>query len=190
MKMKKEKDYCFPMFNENKAITAAAYLLKLQNNKSDKYWLAKVMYYIERESLLKNGQPLFADQLYSIPYGPIASSVNDGIDLCAYQTESEWNKYFSLKNTRVTLLKDADYSTLSLFEKKLIENAFAKFKGWSFKRLHDFFSKLPEYKDTNSRENISYSDILSAEGYDPKTVVEILNELSYFHNLESTLNCA
>ena len=97
------------MFNEQKAISVAAYLLKLQNNKSDKYWLAKVMYYIERESLLKNGKPLFGDQLFSLPYGPIVSSVNDGIDLCEYPGESTWNEYFKLRGKIVELLKDADY---------------------------------------------------------------------------------
>lgn len=39
------------MFNEQKAISVSIYLLKLHNNKSFKYWLAKVMYYVERESL-------------------------------------------------------------------------------------------------------------------------------------------
>jgi hypothetical protein len=184
------REYNFPMFNEEKAIASAAYLLKLQCNISDKYWLAKVMYYVERESLLKNGQPLFSDQLYSIPYGPIASAVNDGIDLCAYPADSSWSKFFSLKDIKVNLIQDADYSVLSPFEKNLIKEAYQKFKGWDFNKLHDFFSKLPEYKETNSRETISYEEIFAAGGYDSKTTDEALKEISYIQSLESSLNSA
>ena len=178
------------MFNEQKAISVAAYLLKLQNNKSDKYWLAKVMYYIERESLLKNGKPLFGDQLFSLPYGPIVSSVNDGIDLCEYPGESTWNEYFKLRGKIVELLKDADYSILSPFEKKIIEESYGQFKGWSFAKLHDFFSKLPEYKETKNRERIFYKDILAGEGFEAEIADEALAELSYINTVESILHCA
>jgi uncharacterized phage-associated protein len=178
------------MFKKEKAIATAAYLLKLQNNLCDKYWLAKVMYYVERESLIKNGQALFSDQLYSIPYGPVVSEVNDGIDLCEYDAKTIWNFFFTLKGKIVELIKDADYSLLSSFERKIIESAYQKFKGWSFDQLHDFFSKLPEYKNTNSREIISYEEILAAEGYDPSSIQQLVNEIYYINKLESNLHCA
>ena len=188
--MRKIHKYKFAAFNEEKAIAVAAYLVNLQGKSSDKYWLAKVMYFVEREALIKNGQPMFFDQLYSVPYGPIASAVNDGIDLCSYPADSKWNQYFSLSNNTVMLIKDPDYSTLSLFEKKLIENTFQKFKGWSFNALHDYFRKLPEYKQTNSRMPIEYDEILSAAGFDPETIKETLEEISYINCLEGTLHCA
>ena len=62
-----------PSFNEEKAIAVASFLLNLSNNTSDKYWFNKVMYYIERQSLIKTGQPMFNDSLFSIKYGPIVS---------------------------------------------------------------------------------------------------------------------
>lgn len=179
-----------PKFNNEKAIAVAAYLISLQDNKTDKYWFAKVMYFIERESLIKNGQPIFFDDLYSIPYGPIASAINDNMELCSYPAETIWNEYFFLSNNTMTLLKDADYSIISAFEKEIIENSFQKFKGWDFNALHKFFSNLPEYKKTNGRIEITYDEILSGEGFKTEIIKETLDEMLYAASLESTLHCA
>ena len=67
-------------FRTDKAIAALTYLLELSGGKQDKYWLNMVMYYIERESILRYGDPMFYDDLCSTPYGPVASSVSDGIN--------------------------------------------------------------------------------------------------------------
>ena len=179
-----------PNFNDEKAIAVAAYLIKLQGNRCDKYWLAKVMYYVERESLIKNGQPLFFDELYSLPLGPIVSSVNDNIDSCSYPAESIWNHYFSLSNNEVAILNEPDYSIISTFEKNIIVEAYKKFRGWGFKSLHNYFEKLPEYKKTKGRIPIYYGEILSKVGYDEKAVTDTLEEISYITELESTLHCA
>lgn len=179
-----------PRYNNEKAIAVAAYLISLQDNKTDKYWFAKVMYYIERESLIRNGQPIFFDDLYSIPYGPIASSINDNMETCSYPAQTIWNEYFSLSNNTLTLLKDADYSIISTFEKEIIENSFQKFKGWGFNTLHDFFSSLPEYKKTIGRIEITYDEILSGEGFNTETIKETLDEMSYAAYLEDALHCA
>lgn len=177
-------------FKNQKALAVASYLLSLQGNKSDKYWMAKVMYYVERESLIKNGQPLFYDDLFSLPYGPIVSSVNDNIDLCSYPVETEWNEHFNLIGNDVTLEKEADYSILSAFEKRIIKEAQEKFFGWGFDKLHKFFESLPEYKKTKGRIPISYIDILSSEGLKKEVIEETLGELNYINQLESSLHCA
>ncbi|MBQ6503184.1 MAG: DUF4065 domain-containing protein [Flexilinea sp.] len=67
-------------FRTGKAIAALTYLLELSGGKQDKYWLNMVMYYVERESILRYGDPMFYDDLFSMPYGPVASTVSDGID--------------------------------------------------------------------------------------------------------------
>ena len=57
-------------FRTDKAIAALTYFLDLSQGKNDKYWLNKVMYYIERESILRFGEPMFFDDLYSMPFRP------------------------------------------------------------------------------------------------------------------------
>jgi hypothetical protein len=173
-----------PNFNEEKAMAAAALLLKLSGGQADKYWLNKVMYYIERQSLLKTGQPVFFDRLFSVPWAPIASAVNDAIDNSEYPFGGEWNAHILLHDKTVKLLQDADLESLSDFEEKLITEAFNKFKGWSFPQLRDYFHNLPEYTDTKSRIEINYEEILTKENVDPASVSDAIQNMAYLAWLE------
>ena len=115
-------------FQEDKAIAALTYLMTLSNNISDKYWLNKVMYYIERESILQYGEPMFHDDLYSMRYGPVVSSVNDGIDSTdsRFKAENKWKNYILLedKTNTVFLIAPGDFSLLSDSEIEIITEAY------------------------------------------------------------------
>ena len=178
-----------PNFKEEKAIAAASFLLSLSKNESDKYWLNKVMYYIERQSLVLTGQPMFNDSLFSIEYGPIVSNVNDAIDNTAYPFDNEWNDHFRVEGNTVRLIKEANYDSLSEFEENLIKDIYKKFKGWNFSRLKKFFHSLPEYKNTISRVDIEYDEILKKSGIDEKSIKDALETISYFNILEDSIHC-
>lgn len=184
------KEELIPSYRESKAIAAASKLLMLSGGKCDKYWLNKLMYYIERESLIQSGQPMFFDKLYSIPLGPVASAVNDGIDSTSYPADNAWSAHIKLEGNSVKLLFEADDSELSIFEEKIIENAYKKFKGWGFTRLKNFFHSLPEHVDTNSRVDLEYKEILSKTGASEHKINDALSELSYLSFVENTLDCA
>jgi|SRR5450759_5451719 hypothetical protein len=184
------KNIEIPRFKEEKAIAVAAMLLRLSGGSCDKYWLNKLMYYVERQSLVKSGQPIFFDRLYSVRYGPIVSAVMDGIESSEYPVDNLWARHFSVEGKTVSLREDADDSVLSPFEEKLIEEAYNKFKGWTFPKLLSFFHSLPENKNTTSREVINYDEILQAEGFDPETIEKTFEEISYLNYLESIVNCA
>lgn len=179
-----------PKYNEEKAIAAVSRFLKLSGGQCDKYWLNKLMYYIERQSLILSGQPMFFDALFSVKFGPLVSAINDGIDSASYPIDSVWHSHISLYNNKVKLLKEADYSELSPFEEELIEQVYKKFADWDFDRLYNFFHKLPENKNTNSRQCIEYEEILRNQGCSQEEIEETLEELSYLGYLESALNCA
>jgi len=178
-----------PQFKEEKAIVVTSYLLKLSGGQCDKYWLNKVLYFIERESLIRSGQPIFFDKLYSAPYGPIVSAINESINSTAYPENSKWCNHFSLNGNYVTQLSEADYSLLSPFEENLIKESYEKFLGWGFSKLKKYFHDLPENTETTSRIPINYEDILKAEGYSNQDIEDTLEELSYLYFLESKLNC-
>ena len=149
------------------------------------------MYYVERQSLVKTGQPMYFDRLYSLPYGPIVSAVNDGINSAAYNFNlSPWEDHFSLDCNAVELKMEADYSQLSPFEEQLIKDTFEKFAGWEFRSIRAFFDALPEHKETSTRENIDHAVILQAEGYEDEEITEALSEINYLHFLENILNIA
>ena len=176
-------------FKEDKAIAVASLLLKLSGNVCDKYWLNKVMYYIERQMIILTGQPMFNDSLYSIQYGPIASAVNDAIDNTAYPFENKWNHHIALKGTSVRLKKEANYDLLSEFEEEVIRNAFDKFKGWGFSELKNYFHNLPEHKETTSRIDIEYSEILRNSGIDENSIADALETISYLNEIEDSMHC-
>ena len=179
-----------PNYRENKAIAAASMLLELSGGKCDKYWLNKLMYYIERESLIQSGQPMFFDKLYSIPLGPVASAVNDGIDSTSYPVNSAWADHLQLKGRTVSLIRDADKAELSDFEENIIKNAFLKFREYDFKKLKKFFHDLPEYIETNSRIALTYEEILNKSGAKDHQVREAIAEIAYLSFLENSLDCA
>ena len=179
-----------PKFRETKAIASASILLQLSGGKCDKYWLNKLMYYIERESLLKSGQPMFFDKLFSLPHGPIVSAINDGIDSANMPGKSKWGEYFELTDNSVILKYFEDDSILSEFEIEIITEAFDKFKGWSFPKLKNYFDNLPENKITTSRELIDYEEILKLNGASEFQIKEAISEISYLSFIENSLDCA
>jgi hypothetical protein len=177
------------MYREDKAVAVVATFLYLSNGQCDKYWLNKVMYYVERQSLLLAGQPMFFDDLFSAPYGPIASNVNDGIDLASYPSKSIWSKCFRLENNNLKLEKTPDLEVLSDFEIELINSTFEKFKGKNFNEMHKFFRGFPEHTETNSRIAISYESILSAGGLPEEIIKETIEDISYLQFIEGSLTC-
>ncbi len=182
------KNY-LPNYREEKAIAAASLLLSLSKNQCDKYWLNKVMYYIERQSLVLTGQPMFNDSLYSVKYGPILSAVNDAIDNTAYPFDNGWNKHFTLDGNTIRLIAESNYDSLSDSEETIIREAFNKFKGWNFTQLKNYFHRLPEHKETVSRIDIEYQEILSKSGVDEESIQDALENISYFSYLKDTLHC-
>ena len=176
-----------PRFREDKAIAAVAELVMLSEGLCDKYWLNKIMYYIERTSLINSGQPVFFDTLFSVKYGPIVSAINDGIDASAYPYDSPWSKYISLSGNSVSLKEIPDTSVLSPYEEELISAAFEQFKGWDFEQLRNYFHNLPEFQNTETREEIHYPDIFSKEGLSDREIKETMDEISYLCFVEEKL---
>lgn len=175
-------------FNEKKAVTVAARLIQLNGGKCDKYWLNKLMYYVERQSLVLSGQPIFFDELFSIPWGPIVSSVKDGIDSCSYPYDTTWSNHLDLQGNSVALTVEPDYSELSQFEEKIIKDTYEKFRNFDFNQLKEYFHGLPEHKETNTREEISYEEILMHEGVDQEDIEEAMKELAYIQFFKNQIS--
>ena len=175
-------------FQEDKAIAALTYLMTLSNNISDKYWLNKVMYYIERESILQYGEPMFHDDLYSMRYGPVVSSVNDGIDSTdsRFKAENKWKNYILLedKTNTVFLIAPGDFSLLSDSEIEIITEAYDKYKNYSFSEIMNDFHQLPEYDEIKlnqhpQRKPITYEELLLKNDFSPEDPAEIIKEINY-----------
>ena len=178
-------------YNENRAVQAAAIFAKLEGGTIDKYKLAKLMYYLERETIVRTGQPLFHDALFSAPYVPVASGVNHGIDAIVPPKISNrdfekgehpaWENNFTRKG-ETSLLRTADPGSEELSESdiNLINEIQQKFKNWDFNELKNFFHDLPEYVETDAKIPIHFTEILRAEGASEEEIKELKAEYYYF----------
>jgi len=155
-------------FDNAKALAVLTYMLKLLNGRSDKHQLIKMMYWIERSSIIETGFPVFFDQAYSLPYGPILSQTLDNINSSNCET-SPWYGYIRLEAPHnVILIKAGDLDELSQYDEEQIKATVAKFGSTTFNDRTDYFHLLPEYTKVSNgeRADISYRVILeSASDY-------------------------
>jgi hypothetical protein len=180
-----------PKFREDKALAALSKLLEMKGGKADRYWLCKVMYFIERRSLIESGQPMFFGKLFSLPYGPIVSEVNDLLKKSTdLSIPSTWGNYLEIEGNTVKLIAPPDQSCLSQFDEEVIFKEFSEHQEENFNDLSNFSHKLHEYESTDSRKIISYEKILRDTGATEKEIKETIEEIYYLGSLEATLNCA
>lgn len=142
--------------------------------------LIKLLYLVDRRSLVRFGRPITFDWYFSLPHGPVLSftlnRINEEIDP---QNPSYWHRFISEREGHsVRLLGDMPNDQLSTAEEQLIDEVFSKFGEMSQWKLRDYCHELPEWQDPNgSRLPIEIRDILLAEGLDEEEVEEILTGL-------------
>jgi uncharacterized phage-associated protein len=165
-------------FNDLKTAQAAAYLLKLAGGRLNYMVLIKLLYLVDRQTLLSHGLPITGDRMFSMKNGPVLSQVlnfiNEGTCL---PKQSAWFDYVSPPSQyEVSLLKsDPETDELSRFELKLLQEVYAKYgtmEKWALVRLlHDI---LPEWKDPGSSSSpIEPEDILRAEARSDAEIREV-----------------
>ena len=183
-------------YNDKKAVQAAAIFTQLEGGTIDKYKLCKLLYYLERQTILTTGQPLFQSELFSVPLGPISSEVNDGINSVSPspkfkviydedQFENWIDHFYKISTKKLGLLNDPGDDMLSEADIELIKEISEKFSGWGFKQLKEFFHGLPEHTETDSRIPIPIEKILREEGISEEEIQELIEEYQYYVNLIS-----
>jgi len=163
-------------FREDRATQAAAKLLSLSNGRLNVLSLIKLLYFIDREALLRWGRPITFDSYYSMPHGPVVSFTLNLIDMPRDPVSpSYWHRYISeRKDHEVQLLKDVPNDQLSEAEELLIDEVFQKYQGYTQWELRDLSHKLPEWRDPHgSSVPITVRDILEAEGISEVDIREV-----------------
>lgn len=175
------------MFNEDKAIEMAAYLLKKAGGILPHLKLVKFMYLADRESFRLCGDSISGDVYFSLPLGPIPSmslSLING-ECIEEAKQQKWDARIAPKaNHLVALQSIADeaqsFEELSRHDKSILDGVFTQFHAMDQWRLSQWTHEhCHEWCDPKgSRLNISQKDILQAVGYDPKvaTLIEAENQ--------------
>lgn len=168
-----------PSFNEKKATGLATYFLQLAGGTMNKMKLIKLMYLVDRTSLCEMGQFVTNDDLYSLPYGPFLSNVDDLIDK-QRQQPSLWNQYITApRNYDVSLTKASPKNlqlSLSEYEQDLADKIYQQYGKMNKWDLVDLLHKiLPEWEDpgVGNRKPIDIQKILASCGKTPEEQKEI-----------------
>lgn len=117
----------------------------------DLWRMLKLVYLVDRSSLIESGAPVTGDELNSMQLGPTPSRIYDNtkIDRDERYKDAVWREYLTESIHNTVSLKKPSFETdeLSQFERNLIDDTWAKFGKLSFNDLWNYVHGLPEYKD-------------------------------------------
>jgi hypothetical protein len=160
-------------FNSRKAAQAACRLLNRHRGDLTLGEVIKLLYFVDRESLVRTGRPVTGDRMISMEHGTMLSrsyALVEGRDPDPRATEV-WDAYVSEPGEGhvVHSLRADDletYEALSDWELDLIDEIEAKLGDDGFSGLREKGHKLPEYRDPGTSSLlIDPRTILAAEGW-------------------------
>lgn len=180
----KEIQMVYPVFNEQKAVQIGAILFNLSGGSITYLKLARLMYLVERESLLKHGRPIMYDELCSHEYGPLPRTILNAMTKYKWKSceESLWFQYFSELSDdgySVKLLKDCLSRELSQANEDLIKNIYEQCGDMNAQDLRLYLRKtVSEWiVPVCGTSPITYRDILKAGGKSPEDIEQICQEI-------------
>jgi uncharacterized phage-associated protein len=163
----------FP-FNEKKATQAAAFLLKRHGRSLNYMLLIKLLYYADREALLRRGTPITGDQMVSMDYGPVLSNLL-GLVRNPHRPSDAWRNHIETgANYIVRLREEIDTSELSRFELELLAAIDAKHGQKDPFELSGESHLLPEWVDPKgSSIPIQVEDLVKAEHGSDQDIADV-----------------
>ena len=180
-------------FNERRATEATARFLKLRGGRMSYLKLIKMLYFLDREALLRWGRPVTTDRYVSMANGPVVSRIYELIrEEPAPGTDPIWHHYISTpQGWEVALLAEPETDELSRAEEALIDEIYAvygKMTRWDLVRASH---ELPEWQDPNgSAIPIQYRDILRAGNKTESEIAAVEAELESLATTEAMLQPA
>jgi uncharacterized phage-associated protein len=146
----------------------------------------KLMYFADREALLRWGAPITNDNYYSLDHGPILGRVKN-LMLEEEPERSFWAMHISSpSNYMIELIDEVGNDQLSRAEERLIDEIFRQNKHLDRWQLRDKSHELPEWRNPHgSSIQIEIEDILKAAGIDEKEREAIIRELAGSKKMEA-----
>jgi uncharacterized phage-associated protein len=173
-------------FNERKATQVAARFLNAAGGKLPYMSVLKLMYFTDREALLRFGAPITNDAYFSLDHGPILSRVKD---LMVEQRRERgfWSEHISApREYEIELTADAGDDQLSTAEERLIDEIYAKNRQYDQWQLRRISHELPEWRDPHGTSiPIEIEDILKGGGVGRKDRETIARELRGLRKMQA-----
>jgi uncharacterized phage-associated protein len=191
---KAKEDVMGLRFDEEKATQVAGCFLALRGGRMHYLKLIKLLYLLDRTSLIERGIPITTDRYVSMDHGPVVSNIYNLMIEDDPRMKPIWGKYISppLGDYEIELLVKDDLkpSRLSRTERRLIQRVFEEYGQRNRWDLRDYvLHRLPEWKNPHgSSIPITIADILHAGGETDETEVRAVeNELDSIGSAESRL---
>jgi uncharacterized phage-associated protein len=178
-------------FHPEKAVEAAAVLLKLHDKPMKYLGLLKMLYIADRMALARMEQPITGDQYMSMDYGPVLSGIYDLIKNKPVEDALPlWSKFISPRDdNHVSLLNDPGNEDLCEEEEEIIQQVYQTFGHLDPFDVAEWTHDLPEWKDPHgSAIPILVEDILKNVGKSDEEIREIQQEAVREVYLDRALN--
>jgi uncharacterized phage-associated protein len=174
-------------FNAKKAAQAANWLLRHSGGRRNYMELVKLLYLADRRALIDLDSQITGDSLASLPHGTVLSHILNLIR-CG-PTDAEDAAWFESVSAPigydVEAIGNSGESELSGAEVQILEDVFAQFGTYDWKRLSAITHKLPEWTDPNGGSiPISAEQILRFSGKPVQQIEAIRKELFVFRCLD------
>ncbi len=154
----------FP-FKFDKALQAAAYLLRREPHRTMNYMrLLKVLYVADRESIRQTGRPITGDRFAAMKRGPVLSEVLDLVK-GEHLRSPEWGTFIVRDEYDVSLSQDPGQAALSRFEIETLERVAEDNRGrdeWAMVAYTHTFPEWIKNDPGDSSKWIPLADLLKA----------------------------
>jgi uncharacterized phage-associated protein len=178
-------------FHPEKAIEAAAALLKRHGKPMRYLGLLKMLYIADRIALERMEQPITGDHYVSMNYGPVLSSVYDLIKgNHASSALPLWSQFISPRHdNRVALLKDPGNDNLCEEEEDILQQVYQAFGHLDPFDIAEWTHDLPEWENPHgSAIPISVENVLASLGKSHEEIRAIRQEAAREAYLDGVLS--
>lgn len=178
-------------FHPEKAVEAAAFLLKLHGKPMKYLGLLKLLYMADRVALQRMEQPITGDHYVSMDFGPVLSGVYDLIKGQAVDNALPlWSKFISARDSHdVELLSDPGDDELCEEEEEILREVYQSCGPYDPFTVAEWTHNLPEWQNPHgSAIPISVEDILRNVGKSDREIEEIRQQAGRETYLEKVLN--
>jgi uncharacterized phage-associated protein len=165
-----------------KAAQAVAYFALKSGGSINVLKLSKLMYLAERESMKRYDSPMFYDELFSMPDGPVASITLNFIN--GDNEEAAWSQFVLPRSgfdiSAVKNVSPEMMDSLSAADLEILDDLWKQFGDFDRYKLRDWThvkENIPEWKDPNgSSYSIQHKDVFAYLGKDGASLQKDVEE--------------
>ena len=170
------KPITFP-YDHKKATQAILWLLHKHGGTLNKVKLVKLLFWADKEHVIRYGRPIVGGQYYAMPHGPASSELLDHINeasqkgLCPFVLEN--NLVLSQTSADKDELSESDIEVLNA-----INQQYGSFSWWALRNLShllvEYINSWRRKPEGSRRHPIAYEDLFSHKK--DKTMLDIVRD--------------